>query len=160
MTFWFTLMSGLLIFFALGTVMSSNLIHSAFLMIGAFVAMAGLYVLLNADFLAMIQIWVYVGAIAVLMVFGIMLSRRGSPEESNPPNRYKWIALLTAVVMFGLLARSVLKTSFHVVPSATGSTVIQIANALLKDYMVAFEAIGILLLVAVVGAIIIGKDPK
>ncbi len=160
MTFWFYFMSSLLLLFALGTVISTNLIHSAFLMIGAFVAVAGLYLLLQADFLAMIQIWVYVGAIAVLMVFGIMLSRRGSLEESNLRNRYQWIGFFTAVTMFGLLASSILKSSFQVVPSATGSTVIQIANALIGDYVVAFEAIGILLLVAVVGAIIIGKDPK
>lgn len=155
----FYLISALLLIFALGTVISTNLVHSSLLMIGAFFGIAGLYLLLHADFLAMVQILVYVGAIAILVVFGVMLTRKGSMIESNLSNRYKWPASITTVGLFCLLVRSILSTTFPATqPSSGASTLLQIAQSLLTDYMVAFEAIGILLLVVIVGAVIIGKE--
>ena len=88
MTVLFYLFSAILLGFALKTVVSTNLVHSALLMIGAFFAIAGLYLLLQADFLAMVQILIYVGAIAVLVIFGVMLTRKGSMVESNLKNLY------------------------------------------------------------------------
>jgi NADH-quinone oxidoreductase subunit J len=157
----FYLFSALLILFALGTVISTNLIHSALLMIGAFFAVSGIYLLLQADFLAMVQILVYVGAIAILMVFGVMLTRKGSIEESNLPNRYKWIAVLTSLGLFSLLARSIYYTHFPSPPAGSNTqNILLLAQTFLLQYFVAFEAIGVLLLIAIIGAIIIGKESK
>ncbi len=158
----FYLFSFLLLAFALGTVLSKNLVHSALLMIGSFFAVAGLYILLQAEFLAMVQILVYVGAIAVLVVFGVMLTRKGSVKDSNLPNRYKKVGALSAVIFFALLVRSIINTSFPAPssPVVGANTIIQIAQTLLTQYAVAFEALGVLLLVAIIGAIIIGKETK
>ncbi len=157
----FYLFSAILLVFALGTVISTNLIHSALLMMGSFFAVAGLYLLLQADYLAMVQILVYVGAIAILLVFGVMLTRKGSIEESNLPNRYKGIGLLTALGLFGLLARSIYYTRFPAPPIGHPTqSILAIAQAFLLQYFVAFEALGILLLIAILGAILIGRDSK
>ena len=157
----FYLFSSILLAFALGAVISTNLIHSALLMMGSFFAVAGLYLLLQADYLAMVQILVYVGAIAILLVFGVMLTRKGSIEESNLPNRYKTIGLVTALGLFGLLARSITYTRFPSPPLENPpQNIIAIAQAFLLQYIVAFEALGILLLIAILGAILIGKEPK
>ena len=157
----FYLFSTILIILALGTVISTNLIHSALLMMGSFFAVAGLYLLLQADYLAMVQILVYVGAIAILMVFGVMLTRKGAIEESNLPNRYKGIGLLTTIGLFGLLVRSIYYTHFPPLQKPPPAlNLITFAQTFLQQYFVAFEALGILLLIAILGAILIGRDPK
>lgn len=157
----FYLFSAILLAFALATVISTNLVHSSLFMIGVFFAMAGLYLLLQADFLAMVHILIYVGAIAVLLVFGVMLTRKGSMIESNLFNRYKGVAGVTSLCLFGLLGRSILSTVLGpVILSREGSTLLSIANALLTDYMVAFEAIGLLLLIVIIGAVLLGKESK
>ena len=157
----FYVFSFLLLCFALGTVISTNLIHSALLMIGAFFAVSGLYLLLQVEYLAMVQILVYVGAIAILVVFGIMLTRKGSVNESNMPNRCKWIAIITTLGFFALITRSIYLTRFPAAPAGNYiQSITMLAQTFLLQYFVAFEAIGVLLLIAIIGAIIIGKESK
>lgn len=139
-------------------VFSRNLVHSALYMVLTFIGVACIYVLLHADFLAIIQILVYVGAISVLMVFGVMLTRRDSINESNLFNNYEaaafWVVLSLFVVIVCLIVTTVWNKVSEV---AQQSTIDQIADLLMKENVIAFEVAGILLLAAMVGAIIIGK---
>lgn len=139
-------------------VFSTNLVHSALFMAAAFIGIAFVYLLLEAEYLAVVQILVYVGAISVLFVFGVMLTRRDSMEKSNMFNRYGIIAGLMAAALGLVLGRTLLLTSFNTVAvSSQISAVSAISTLLLGDYVIPFEAAGILLLIAMIGAIVIGK---
>jgi NADH:ubiquinone oxidoreductase subunit 6 (subunit J) len=157
-TVFFYLFGILILFAAVKTVSSSNLVHSALYMVAAFVGVACIFLLLNADYIALVQILVYVGAISVLMVFGVMLTRRGDIKESNPFNTLKIAGGLVSIALFLVVARLLILTGWGAsTPAPMLSTVDQITDLLLKDYAIPFEAAGILLLVAMIGAIIIGR---
>lgn len=157
----FYLIAALIIFMALKMVLSSDLVHSALFMAATFLGIAFIYILLQADYMAIVQIMVYVGAISILFIFGVMLTKRNDMAETNNANRYKTMAAIIAGILFLVLIRIILSASF--VPAEVqnnGSTIAAIANLLLNDFPVAFEASSILLLVATIGAIIIGKGVK
>lgn len=143
---------------AVKMVFSANLVHSALYMVATFAGVAFIYLLLYADYLAVAQLLVYVGAVSVLVIFGVMLTRRGNILDSNPFNRYKITAGIIAIALFIVIGYSELTFSPAQVDFNTSQTTVgQIAGLLLNDYVVAFEAAGILLLVAIVGAILVGK---
>ena len=157
----FYIISALILLFALKMVFSRNLVHSALFMVAVFVGIAFIYVMLEADYMAIVQIMVYVGAISVLFVFGVMLTRRDSMEKSNQFNRYRFFAGLVAATLMLILGRIILMTAF--IPGtgvAPDSSIYAISLLLLNDYAIPFEVSGILLLTAMIGAIIIGKGVK
>lgn len=140
---------------------STNLVHSAFFLVLTFLGVAGIYVMLNADYLAIVQVMIYVGAISVLLVFGVMLTRRGEVNESNLFNRYKNPGLAVAFCLFIVMAASAVMTQWKISNAEPPeSTIMLISNILLNENVVPFEAAGILLLSALMGAIIIGKGVK
>lgn len=149
------------IFFALMTVLMKNLIHSALFMILSFVGVAGLFVLLNADFLATVQIIVYVGAISVFIIMGIMVTQRKSIRESNPFGRYKIAAGLVAVTIFAVIGTAISKTKWAISTAPVPeSTVKPLADLLMKDFVIPFEVAALLLTMAMIGAIIIAKGVR
>ena len=157
----FYIIAALIIFAAIKMIFSSNMIHSILFMVVAFVGIAFIYILLEADYLAIVQILVYVGAISILFVFGVMLTRRNTMAQSNNFNKYKVYGIFVALALGIILVRVILIT--NLVPSVAItdiSTINAISGLLLKDYAIAFEVSGILLLVAMIGAIIIGKGVK
>jgi NADH-quinone oxidoreductase subunit J len=157
----FYIVAALIIFTALQMVLSTNLVHSSMFMAATFFLIAVIYILLNADYLAIVQVMVYVGAISILFVFGVMLTKRDNMVESNPYNKYKKVAIGVACALFLVLVRTVFVTDFTVSVAANPeSTIHAISTLLLNDYSIAFEATGILLLVATIGAIVIGKGVK
>ena len=157
----FYIIAALIIFAALKMLFSTNLVHSILFMIVAFIGIAFVYILLEADYLAIVQILVYVGAISILFVFGVMLTKRISIDQSNKFNRYKFIGSLTAIAFMSLLIRTIMITTFITVSGTSKvSTINQISGLLMNVYAIAFEVSGVLLLVAMIGAIIIGKGVK
>lgn len=161
-TFW--LLAAVAIVSALAVVAFRNIVYSAFSLVLTFVAMAGLYMLLEADFLAMVQILVYAGAISIILVFAIMLTRRpgGDMRESNPFGRYKWLAGLVAFFLFVAIESLVLKMEWAgpAVAQLSESTIGPLAEAFLTTYVVPLETAALLLLVAMVGAIILAKGVR
>lgn len=143
---------------AAGVIFQRNLVHSALCMALTFIGIAGLYVLLQADFLAAVQLLIYNGAVAVMIVIGVMLTQRGSMKDSSPPNRY---ILPGAVVTAGLLALTgwtICGTAWAVSPVAPAdASMAGLARLLFSEYAVAFEAVALLLLVAMIGAITLAK---
>ncbi|MEI6385596.1 MAG: NADH-quinone oxidoreductase subunit J [Spirochaetota bacterium] len=143
---------------AVAMVVTRNLVHAALFMAGTFLLIAFLYILMGADYVGAVQILVYVGAISILFVFGIMLTKRDRIEDSNRFNRYGAAATVVAVLLFIGIMLAAMGTAFNTVPAAeTTSTIQTIANLFLNDYVLAFEFAGILLLAALVGAIVIGQ---
>ncbi|MEI6873610.1 MAG: NADH-quinone oxidoreductase subunit J [Spirochaetota bacterium] len=144
---------------AIAMVFSKNLVHSALFMAGTFFLIACLYILMGADYVGAVQILVYVGAISILFVFGIMLTKRDRIEDSNRFNRYGLSGGVIAVALFAGISTSVLSSVWHsaATPAGDGSTVQVIAGLFLNEYVLAFELAAILLRAALLGAIVIGQ---
>ncbi|MGB9887288.1 MAG: NADH-quinone oxidoreductase subunit J [Moorellales bacterium] len=154
----FWLLAGAALGAALAAVTGKNIVRAAFSLVLSLVATAGLFLLLEADFLAMVQLLVYAGAISVLLVFAIMLTRRpgGRMQESNPFGRFVLPAGALALFFLGVLVVLLRRTSWGGGEGASGiSTVGPIGEAFLTTYVLPLELAGILLLVALVGAIMV-----
>ncbi|MGB2925485.1 MAG: NADH-quinone oxidoreductase subunit J [Limnothrix sp.] len=146
---------------ALGVVLFDNIVYSAFLLCGVFLSISGLYILLNADFVAAAQVLIYVGAINVLILFAIMLVNK-QEDYSQIPRR--WIRQgSTAIVcggLFAVLGTMVLITPWKISvlsPAAVGSSVVAIAKHFFSDFLLPFELASILLLIAMIGAIVLAR---
>lgn len=157
----FYLVAALIIFTALNMVLSTNLVHSALFMAATFMCIAIIYVLLNADYLAVVQVMVYVGAISILFVFGVMLTKRNDMSGSSQTNRYKRYSALVAVLIFIVFTGTITASSFTAAGgSEETSTIVAISKLLLNDYSINLEVSALLLLVATIGAIVIGRGVK
>lgn len=145
---------------ALGVVLLNNIVYSAFLLGGVFISISGLYVLLNAGFVAAAQVLIYVGAVNVLILFGIMLVNKQQPFS---PVRNAWIGqVATAVVclgLFALLGTMVLATPWLISsePIAGDQSIITIGLHFFSDFLLPFELASVLLLVALIGAIVLAR---
>lgn len=156
----FGLLTAMVIGSALGVVLLSNIVYSAFLLGAVFMSISGLYVLLNAGFVAAAQILIYVGAVNVLILFGIMLVNKRQPF--TPMNR-AWLGkVATGAVclgLFALLATMVLGTPWQLsTETAVGDgAIVLIGKHFFSDFLLAFELASVLLLMALVGAIILAR---
>lgn len=148
---------------AWGVVTSKNIVHSALYLALSFAGVAVLYVLLNADFLAAVQLLIYMGAVSIMVVFAVMLTLRGEVSESNPETRsWVWGALVAAsvfiviaLVVFGNVDWRVLAT-----PWTSGGSAEDMSLLLLTKFMIPFEVAAVLLTVALAGAVILAKGVK
>lgn len=134
-----------------------NLLHAVLFLILSFIGVAGLYVTLSADFVAVVQILVYAGAIAVLMIFAVMLTPRSSRDNAEGLLR------LPALLLSGLVAAGIafvaLETEWR--ETANGSfdeTAAAIGEALVSPFVLPFEIASVLLVVAMVGAIVLVRE--
>jgi NADH-quinone oxidoreductase subunit J len=146
---------------AIAVVTNKNILHSAFFLVLAFVGVASIYVLLEAPFIAVVQVLVYIGAIAILIVFAIMLTRRLMSSDLEQRNQ-QWIwAALGALVLFGVLGWIVYSASWPVIESAAPQEPIALlGQELLSTFVVPFEIASVLLLAALVGSILIGREKE
>jgi NAD(P)H-quinone oxidoreductase subunit 6 len=157
----FGILSVMMIAGALGVVLFSNIVYSAFLLCGVFTSIAGLYLLLNADFVAAAQVLIYVGAVNVLILFAIMLVNKREDFRTIPNAWVRQVA--TAVVcagLFALLGTMVVSTPWAIV-ATTGapaeSSIVTIAKHFFTDYLLPFELASVFLLMAMVGAIVLAR---
>lgn len=133
---------------------SKNLVYSAFSLLGAFAGVAGLMILLGADFLGIIQILVYVGGILVLYLFAVLMTAGISDVKlSNPVTSVK-IAVPALLLLVILLGKMIYSTKWFVAEqNPIAPTTAAIGEALLQEYLLPFELVSILLLAALVGAV-------
>jgi len=155
----FGILAVMMIGAALGVVLLDNIVYSAFLLGGVFASISGLYLLLNADFVAAAQLLIYVGAVNVLILFAIMLVNK---RQNFVPFPTAWVRkALTGVVslgLFALLSTMILTTPWslsNAIP--TNNSIEVIAQHLFSDFLLPFELASILLLIAMVGAIILAR---
>jgi NADH-quinone oxidoreductase subunit J len=136
-------------------------IHSALSLIMVMVALALLYVLLGAEFVAAVQIFVYAGAIMVLFVFVVMLLNAGTEERTNWSRIALPIGVTLAVVLIFFLSywlgRSEIGAAASTGPTTQGISSRDISTAIFRQYLFPFEATSILILIAVLGAWILGR---
>jgi NAD(P)H-quinone oxidoreductase subunit 6 len=154
------LLGAIVIVGALGVVLLSNIVYSAFLLGLVFIGISGLYILLNAGFVAAAQVLVYVGAVNVLILFGIMLVNK---QEDFAVLEKAWIgrAATGAVCagIFGLLTTMVISHPWALssAPAAGEQAIEVIGQHFFSDYLLPFELASMLLLIALVGAIILAR---
>ena len=136
-------------------VLARTLIYSAFALLVTFFGVAGLYVLLGADFLAATQILIYVGGILVLLLFGVMLTHKIYDLDLRSGTIQLASGLIVAAGLFVILAALALKTEWPTLARAPAPTTAGIGRLFLGDYLLPFEAASVLLLVALMGAAMI-----
>ena len=156
----FYALAGVMLGSALLVITRKNPVHSAVFLVLAFLAMAGIFVMLQAEFVAAVQVLVYAGGIVVLFLFVVMLVNL---DEDWGPSR-TWPAVLggtIAVLLVVLLMSTVLDWHPEVAEdtssfTAGGGNMQAVGNALYRDYLLPFELASVLLLVAMVGAVVLG----
>lgn len=170
---------------ALGVVLVPDLFRAALLLIVVFIAVAGFFVLLNAEFLAVVQVLIYVGAIAILIIFAVMLTR--DVQRGNLPNRLQIPAVVFSALLLAALVTVAVDTKWEFLPAdqqarvelvqtnsvttLTGELLTEegitgpeeqaevqeagLADLLISDYVLPFEAVSVLLLAALIGALVL-----
>lgn len=142
---------------AAGVALLPNILYSAFSLLGTLGGVAGLYLLLGADFVGVVQLMVYVGGILVLILFAVLLTNRiGELRLSNlSAGLLATVPALTALM--ALLFRVIGETRFAVAESAPAPTTARLGDALLREYLLPFELISLVLLLALVGAMVVAR---
>ncbi|NMA02556.1 MAG: NADH-quinone oxidoreductase subunit J [Clostridia bacterium] len=160
LAFW--ILATMIIISGLGVVFLKNIVHSALALIATFIGAAGIYLTLHSEFLAAIQVLIYAGAIAILIVFGIMLITKGEGKmgETNLFGKYKISAGIVVLIMVSLVSYLVLQTPWQITTELNESLMSDIAKLIFYDHVVAFELAGVLLTVAMIGAIMIARGVK
>ncbi len=161
MTFYdiiFYLFAAITLISALFVVSTRNIVYSAFYLLFTFFGVAGIYVLLGADFIAVVQIMVYVGGILILLLFGVMLTNK----ITNVEIRTGTVQLLPAAIGIGIFMGAVVAvmiwTEWKLEPAQIPLTTTKdIGHLLITDYVLIFELLGILLLIALIGAASIAR---
>jgi len=149
-------------FAAIRVVTARNVVHAALYLVATLLGAASMYVLLFAEFVAWVQVLVYVGAIVVLMLFGLMLTR-ADIGKANFDNDQRVLAAICSAALFGVTAW-VLVDAFEgeeiSLARETGTTTEDIGQAIFSSYVLPFEVVSVLLLAALVGAVVISRrDP-
>ena len=151
--FAFWLIAALTLGSALMVVSSKSLLYSAYSLLFTFIGVTGLYVFLWADFLAVVQVVVYVGGILVLIIFGIMLTNKISSVNISHTSVQKGVGALVVLGFVSALGVMVYSTPWIQLPnSEPAETTKLIGNLLMMDYLLPFEAASFLLLGALIGA--------
>jgi NADH-quinone oxidoreductase subunit J len=157
----FAIIATLTIAAAVAAISLRNLVHCALALVVTFIGLAAAYLQLNAQFVGFAQILVYVGAVAILIVFAILLTRSGeTPQQSIVSSG--WLSgIVVTVAVLGVLVWAINHSTIMKsgIPPPTEITVKQIGDALMTKYVLPLEVIGLLLTAALIGAVIIAmKD--
>jgi len=144
---------------AIRVVTTKNVVHAALYLVVVLAGVAALYILLAAEFIAVVQVIIYIGAIVLLILFGTMLTRAPIGRASDLDNDQRWLGAVVALLLFGVLGA--------VLSDAYGSTRLpkdpqvqrtaDVGLAIFQTYVIPFEVVSVLLLAALVGAVVIAR---
>ncbi len=169
-TLLFWIIAVILVGAALLVVSLRNIVHSAIALVLVFAMAAGIYLLLNAEFIAIVQILIYAGAVTILILFALMLTRITGRPITNPTNKLWPVAFIISVLV-GLGIIFAVTLSPHAVADVSSganqiptnvNNVVRIGQLLYSpssySYVLPFEIASLVLLVAIIGAIVIGRE--
>ncbi len=139
---------------ALYILFTSNILYAAFALVITFLAIAILYILANADFVAATQIMIYVGGIVVVIIFGVMLTNKLVNSAPKSGSHNKFIAFIISGVLFTLLTFAILDMNLGALGVERGN-IQSLGYGLMTNYLLPFEMAAILLLLALIGATVI-----
>jgi NADH-quinone oxidoreductase subunit J len=158
----FYLFAGLAAASALGVVLSRNIVRTAVCLLFTLIGVAGLYFLLESEFLAAVQIVIYAGGTLILIIFGVMLTSKSPFSRFGPKPGEVIVAITASVILFAALVMAIQSAAFR--PQALDTTqkypVVALGQALLGDYLVPFELASVVLLVVMIGAAYLAKGRK
>lgn len=157
-TFW--ILAVIVVGSALLVVTFKNIFHAGLALVVTFLGVAGYYLALRADFLAITQILIYAGAIAVLILFAILMTHRVGEHKETVHNSLKIMSMLVIAPLLALIT-VVVQITFPrttMMPQQTGPQLAKIGERLLISYALPFEIISLILLAAMIGAIIVGRE--
>ena len=144
---------------ALRVVTTKNIVHAALYLVVVLAGVAALYILLAAEFTAVVQVLVYIGAILVLFLFGIMLTRAPIGRTANLDNDQRWLGLVVALFLLGVLG-AVLSDGFgraKLPADAEVQRTGEVATSIFQTFVIPFEVVSVLLLAALVGAVVLAR---
>lgn len=149
----FYLFAAITVLSAFFVVTTRNIVHSAFYLMFTFFGIAGLYVLLGADFVAVVQLIVYVGGILILMLFGVMLTNKVTNVNIKTGTLQVIPAAVGVTAFFYLLITTLFGTGWKTLAASSDmSSTYNLGLMLVQQYAVVFELLGVLLLIALIGA--------
>ena len=154
----FGLIAAAIVLAALRVVTTRNIVHAALYLIIVLAGVAAQYFLLGAEFIGTAQILIYLGAIVVLFLFGIMLTRAPLTGESSLDNDQRWLAALVGLLLLAVMSYALIdQFDDQELPADTVQRTSQVADSIFSTYLVPFEVVSVLLLAALVGAIVIAR---
>lgn len=163
----FYLIAAVMVASAVAVVTTKNVVHAAVYLVVVFAGVAATYLLLAAEFVAVTQILLYIGAIMVLMLFGIMLTRARIGREIDLTHDHWYVGLVTAVLLVGVTGYALVEAfgddplpADLRVDQVAGSNAATISDTVFSQYLVPFEVVSVLLLAALVGAIVIARKDR
>lgn len=150
---------GLLILLGVGIIISTkNVIHAAYALALVLIGIAGIYVLLNAELLAVVQILLYAGGVVILLVFGVMMTSSLRGERLLSESKNVFLGAVLSILIFVGISYLIANHSFsNALPTLEQDQVKQIGVSFLTQHIVAFELIAFVLLVALIGAAYLAK---
>ncbi len=162
----FYAIAAVIVYSGIRVVTTNNVVHAALHLVAVLAAVAAQYILLAAEFVAATQVLVYIGAVIVLFLFGIMLTRAKIGREDNLTNKH-WVGgAVTAVALFAVLAFALIdeygwtETPMEADPRIAivdGSNTATVSDSIFSTYLIPFEVVSVLLLAALVGAIVLAR---
>ena len=142
---------------AAGMLLVRNLIHSAYLLVLTFVCVAATFFLLNAEFLAVAQLMIYATAVAIMVIFGLMLTHRPAAPMASHSVLFRYVSLAIAVALYSYAVRLALVAPWRTVEMPPADATALIGKAFFSTYLLPFEIAAILLLGALIGALTMAR---
>jgi len=142
---------------ALGVVMLPNLFHSALSLVATLIGIAALYLALQAEFIAVVQVLLYVGAVMTLIIFAIMLTHRIGDQTIPQKNQQSVPAFLALAAFVGMVSTLILQSNWPVNETAARVDALALGKALLGVYIFPFEIISVVLIAGLIGAVVIAR---
>jgi NADH-quinone oxidoreductase subunit J len=161
----FYLIAAVIVYSGIRVVTSNNVVHAALHLVAVLASVAAQYVLLAAEFVAAAQVLVYIGAIVVLFLFGIMLTRAKLGADQDLTHKHWLGGAATAVVLFAVMAYALIDEYGWTkaipadprIDTVNGSNTATVSDSIFSTYLVPFEVVSVLLLAALVGAIVLAR---
>lgn len=155
----FFVFSAIMICGAVLMISLDKVVHMVISMAAVFLGLAGMFVLLEAEFVAFVQVLIYAGAVSILMIFGIMMTKHQQMEREKAKPLHEALALIAALSLFGLLFYAIRTSTFpEPQPFQAGEdNTMAIGELLYTGYVIPFELLSVLLTVAFIGAIVLAK---
>ena len=154
----FAVISAVLLVSAFQVIYTRNLVHAVFWLALALVGTAGLYITLEATFVAAIQVLLYAGGVITLMLFGIMLTARHDGVTVPNFSQGRGVGVVTAVAVLALLLVGIWNTDLGDIEPVGAGTSVEVGALFLSEHLLAFEALSVLLLAGMIGAIVLTRN--